>query len=400
MSLVGKILREPDILGVVRRIAESGPVPVAAEKRLCQNFRWKKSCSICADVCPVSAVELGALKIDRARCVGCGVCVRVCPAGALTFEARGRKALMADAGKALGRGGTVTFCCDRCGGALGKTRRARGSVAVPCLAMLDESVILECHARGAKNVRLVGCSPRCSFVRGRRIHKQTLRMADAIMRAVRLDYGAGRAGAGSAPESGRGRRDGGAEGPDGQDRREFLARAGRGLIEAAYPDERGAGKPDRWTWMHRLPERRAELLKLIKGPAAGRRRISRSGGMQFAEVRADPGRCSMCGACGALCPTGAIGTVELDDSSLLYFNFAWCTGCLLCVRACPERALAAGGSVEPGRLAGPGGLLLKMSALRCPECGTRSIPARTGGQCPRCAKAQATLGPARWTAGR
>jgi ferredoxin len=135
------------------------------------------------------------------------------------------------------------------------------------------------------------------------------------------------------------------------------------------------------------------LLALVEGPAAGDHSLKRSAGMQFGAIGADGALCSMCGACGALCPTGAIGTVELDDSSVLYFNAGWCTGCQLCVRACPERALQAGDRLDPASLAGKGAVLLRLGAARCESCGGRYIPGRTGGECPFCRKRGAGKGP-------
>ncbi|MFQ6100941.1 MAG: indolepyruvate ferredoxin oxidoreductase subunit alpha [Anaerolineae bacterium] len=49
----------------------------------------------------------------------------------------------------------------------------------------------------------------------------------------------------------------------------------------------------------------------------------------------DAGRCTGCGACVPVCPTGAIGLVEgkarVDEAA--------CTGCGVCIEQCPEGAI-------------------------------------------------------------
>jgi ferredoxin len=388
MSVVKKLIEGPDMLGVLKRIAESGIGPVSAQQKLCLNFRWKKCCSLCAEACPVSAIDAGELRIDGSRCISCGVCALACPAGALTFEARDRASLLADIDDALGRGEVVQFSCDRCGGALGKAKKLKGAVSVPCLSMLDEALILESYARGAREVRLENCSPECAFGRGRAVYKETLRLADKLRRALVLRKLPPRHGPAKSAEAM-------GPAPGEPERRAFIAVAGRELLKAAYQDGSSEARKDRWTWLHRLPERRAALLKLVEGPAAGKHVARRPEGSPFAYIRADDALCSMCGACGALCPTGAIGTVELDGCSMLYFNFGWCTGCLLCVRACPERALRADDRLDLGALAGKGAVLLRHAAARCEKCREQYIPARTGGECPACRKRPVKLGPSR-----
>lgn len=391
--MIKNLLKGPDMLNVLERVSRADITPLAAERKLCLNFRWKKTCSACADVCPASAIDVEKLEFDAARCVGCGACAAVCPAGALTFQARSRISIISDIDEVLGKSETVIFCCDRCGGAFGKAKIARGSIVVPCLSVLDEALILGCYARGAKDVKPTGCTPECRFHQGRKIYMRTLGLSDELREALRPGPGAGRAGRKAKATEGK---------PVSatSDRREFILGSGRALLRAAYPSDARKGEAEGWKWIHRLPAGRADLIQIAEGSIAQRHELLRSGGTPFAVIRAERERCSMCGACGALCPTGAIGTVELEARSLLYFRFGWCTACLLCVKACPEHALGVEENIDLGILAERGRPLLEFATKECPECNDRYIPERTDQQCPVCKKLAGTLLSARGTAKR
>jgi len=55
------------------------------------------------------------------------------------------------------------------------------------------------------------------------------------------------------------------------------------------------------------------------------------------DVVRDEKRCTDCGACINVCPSGAL-TIE-DDSRRVQFNSNRCIACELCVPACPYRAM-------------------------------------------------------------
>ncbi|MDY0039617.1 MAG: NIL domain-containing protein [Desulforhabdus sp.] len=54
-------------------------------------------------------------------------------------------------------------------------------------------------------------------------------------------------------------------------------------------------------------------------------------------IRRDEEKCYQCGACTAVCPTGALH-IERPDMSVL-FESERCSACELCVKACPSRAM-------------------------------------------------------------
>lgn len=55
------------------------------------------------------------------------------------------------------------------------------------------------------------------------------------------------------------------------------------------------------------------------------------------DIRRDEERCFQCGACTAVCPTGALHIVRPDMTVL--FQKERCSACELCVAACPAQAM-------------------------------------------------------------
>jgi L-aspartate semialdehyde sulfurtransferase ferredoxin len=57
------------------------------------------------------------------------------------------------------------------------------------------------------------------------------------------------------------------------------------------------------------------------------------------EVKRDMNKCTQCGACTAVCPTGALHIVRPEMA--VEFDETRCSVCELCIPACPSRAMAA-----------------------------------------------------------
>jgi ferredoxin len=55
------------------------------------------------------------------------------------------------------------------------------------------------------------------------------------------------------------------------------------------------------------------------------------------EIKRDQNRCTHCGACTAVCPTGAL-SIQRPEMTVI-FNQKKCSVCELCVPACPTRVM-------------------------------------------------------------
>lgn len=56
------------------------------------------------------------------------------------------------------------------------------------------------------------------------------------------------------------------------------------------------------------------------------------------DIKRDESRCTHCGACIAICPTGSLH-IEDHESMEVKFDSLKCSGCELCVTVCPPRAM-------------------------------------------------------------
>jgi ferredoxin len=84
--------------------------------------------------------------------------------------------------------------------------------------------------------------------------------------------------------------------------------------------------------------------------------------------------CTLCGACGAACPTHALRLDENERETILRFEPDACVGCGRCAATCPESVLEVVCGIDFTRV-GRGAIeLVRVRVEMCDACGTRLPP--------------------------
>ena len=340
------------------------------------------SCMRCAQACTSGAisVEDGAVNVDPDLCAGCGTCATVCPTCALEARHPADSELAVRAHEALDAcGDTLVVACDSLWRRNADTIDADRAVRVTCLGRVEESLLVDAAARGAKRILLVHgpceCCPRSpgmhtyvEVVDNANLLLETwgsparVEVREKLPRCVRLPEGDGR------PMQ---------VGPGfDSSRREVFSQVGDAVAGMLTPqDGQQADAPGQQpvdsaqagdgvdqvpgalktmldgTLPHFLPDRRERLLDALAelGEPAEVAIETRLWG----RVSIDVSRCKGCLMCATFCPTGAIAKVESEDGDVvLEHRPADCVKCRCCTDVCPTDALTLYEDVLSSEVAG------------------------------------------------
>lgn len=307
----------------------------------CLRSRHRKSdCRACSRVCPTGALASDDdLSLSSDLCSGCGACAAVCPAGALAATAPSDEEVRLQIARHVKNSGAVAFACER-HLSFAASDRAK-VVAVPCLARLDETILVEAALVGASTVVLVdmACAA-CPQNALRRVAEAAVANADDLLSPWRRR---GTICIGKEPPELKPLADSRAVAP-GVSRRALFSAFRPAKVEAVQSSppqpprsERGAvtlgfdGRPQE------APERLRRLVEGLRhlGPPSEDARCTSS---LFGAVTVSAG-CNGCGICAEVCPTGALVTREDDAGWRLIFLAGICNRCGLCENVCFAKAL-------------------------------------------------------------
>ena len=318
------------------------------------------TCRKCADVCMADAIEIekNELAIDAGACVACGACIAVCPTSALISVDPMEEELAAAVATATAAAeGVTVIACAR------KAARQTGDpdkyAVVPCLARMDERLLVELAARGIRDIQLVDgtcrtCKDRAAVpciddtVESARTLLEAVGSATAITRSDDFPEAVKVADLHKAV---------------GAARREFFTSTGHYAKDVAKTAaekmvneklkqlklqkeeqslreklgvKNGAGK---------MPtieaERNLEILDAMS--RIGEPEVPEMFTRIFGDIEIDVEKCNGCGMCVMFCPTDALRK-SLDvhpDKTRGYveFSMADCTQCNLCADACLKKCI-------------------------------------------------------------
>ena len=323
-AVLKAVLKARDLVGSFDK-----PRYVAYSADLCAHSRSKiVGCTRCLDLCPTGAITPAGdhVAIDAYICAGCGQCAAVCPTGAAAYALPPADALMRklrslltayrDAG---GAQAAIVLLHDEAHGVPLIDALARFGDGLPAnvlpiavneVTQVGLEAIAAALAYGAGAVRLLlRAKPRHDTAGLAR----TLALAEPILAG--LGFGVGRAA----------------------------------TIETDDPDSladalRAIGSPDAAprpaSFLPIGPKRdvlRLALRELQRAAPAPVDVVALPAGAPFGAVEINVEGCTLCLACVAACPTGALG--DNPERPMLRFAEDACVQCGLCKATCPEKVI-------------------------------------------------------------
>ena len=369
---------------MINLIDEMNSPLLAVEPQRCVLVRHRNGeCLRCAAVCTTGAISLGeeGIVVSPEKCIGCGTCASACPTGCLTAanptdeelfgaveaalaENEGRVAIACERAFAMASGNRMKRdSCDATapsfvpGKIAGATSDGRPLVGVVCLGRVDESLLVEAIARGARSIQLISgpcesCPHRC----GGALSDEIIVSAETLLAAlgtpspidrIRLQH------ASDTREILRLRPTASAQDDTNAVNAATVADASEDcLSESGYPVAPPTGESQQdsrepqfahvqadGTLPHFVPERRLRLFNSLKalGTPAAPTVTTRLWG----QVTIDTELCRSCRMCTVFCPTGALTRFDAaNDAFGVEHRSALCMQCRLCETICPEQAIA------------------------------------------------------------
>lgn len=359
----------------------------------CMRVRFRNSnCRICLEVCPENSISLNPGPTINSGCSDCGLCQNACPTEVFQNELSTDRHLLNQARSFLEKDqppGEKSRLWIHCRLAEGQHN---DSLLVPCLGRITENIILGAAVSGFDGVELTkGACSECRLKQGGKL----LTYAISTSRVLLESMGLGRF---SISVEEREQRKGKEE---VLSRREIFSKTSKKVKDKAasflyhkekalrenvqeilsYKRKAGNGK-------RRSPRR--EFLRQLLKPKKGANRIVALYRPEFPwkKIEIDEKRCSACGTCQALCPTGAIRKKWEHESQLTCFSSSSCTNCFLCQEACPEQAIAFEGEFSlADLLEDEEKIVARVDVASCFLCG-EVITAGKSKLCPTCRKRQ------------
>lgn len=352
-----------DIVDVAQAL-QSKAVRVVEDRCVVVRNR-NATCRHCVVACPADAVKVkgNSVAIDASACVSCGACTVVCPVEALVpLEPTDAELAAGAAASASQLGKTAVIACARI--ASKDLSDPSKYVQVPCMARVDEVMLVELASAGVEDIVLVdGTCRTCRFRDTGAGIDRAVEEAEELIAAMGGTARIRRAS--DFPEQAR---IADKASLYGQERRGFFTRSTRKARQASVKTAEVMISKE---FEQRMPTLRERLGVTASGAmpwleAHRRERLMDSldqlgepvrdtiASRQFGWVDIDLENCNACGMCAVFCPTGALKKSDEKPAdgvgSYLEFQAFDCVNCHLCADACMKKCLKVRAEVPAAEL--------------------------------------------------
>ena len=370
-----------NLLSIAGRMAAPDRPPIMLDTKRCVHAHNRFSkCDACITSCPVGALQLSkTIELNEQACIACAACLPVCPVGALSGD-DGAKDLGHCISRLPQKEVIELVCAQHTAADSGPAGTSAAIRTDGCLASFGPSVYAWLLASGTTQVivRLDACAS-CSLGKVQPQITRTLASVsqltvanDATKRVLALE--ASRADWKPRPLIT-------TKNPPLSRRDLFRALVSEGpkLAAQILPFEENSA-----TEAKTPPLERRRLLNALKRLGADGVSIASENDLGVVKLSANE-KCTACGACARVCPTGALRFVSQGDNFRLTIVPSACTDCGACLALCAPAALQRNGVPSFAELTASEPMVLRADALRvCVKCGAKYAGETAGDLCSIC----------------
>lgn len=348
----------------------------------CWNvFTARSACQACLEACPRDCIALEpGPKVADEGCVSCGLCATSCPSGAFHFPALYTKRFMGGLEGQIAEGDTVVLTCP---GFSEKWRAVEPSGF--CLGGLEPGLLTQLLHNGARSIQLdASRCGQCRIVAGEKALEASASSAQAwaellgmkgsisVLPKDPVEVRTHEPVAFLARE-------------ESLSRRNLFRRAGsRGLTEVAKKIGPVEDSVEEKAYAETPPQRRL-LLDIAREPQGEKGVPENPKRLGIRQVKANA-KCTLCGSCALLCPSGALEMEENKRKSTLLFHQYQCLGCEHCEKLCHYGALESRELEAKGFPLVAERTIFARKKTKCSKCEKPFISIEQETTCPGCQK--------------